>query len=109
MEVVLAVGGVIWLAMICVSGYGWITLPSDALVPVHFGPGAYNNLVAKRLGLVLHPAAGAVIYVICALEIKQPAGSALKHPVWYVLLIAMCVLLVAQVYAINVARRRSRP
>ncbi len=108
MEVVLAVGGVILLAMICVSGYGWITLPSSAQVPVHFGPGAYNNFVGKRLGLVLHPAAGVVVYVICALEIKQPVGSASGHAIWYVLLIAMCVLLAVQIGAINAARRRSR-
>jgi hypothetical protein len=109
MGVVLAVGAVILLAMICVSGYGWITLPRDSRVPAHFGPGAFNNLVSKRVGLVLHPAAGVVVYLICALEIKQQKGSASEHPVWYVLLIAMCVLLAVQIGAINVARRQSRP
>jgi hypothetical protein len=53
----LVIGGVLLLAMIGVAWYGWITLPADALVPIHFGPG-YNNFVSKRLGLIMHPVAG---------------------------------------------------
>jgi hypothetical protein len=40
--------------MIGVSCYGWVTLPADAQVPIHFGAG-YNNFVSKRLGLIMHP------------------------------------------------------
>jgi hypothetical protein len=42
---------VIWLAMVGASSYGWLALPADARVPVHFGPFAYNNFVPKRIGL----------------------------------------------------------
>ena len=56
---VLAIGGVVLLAMIGVSWYGWVTLPADAQVPIHFGA-SYNDFVDKRLGLVVHPAAGAL-------------------------------------------------
>jgi hypothetical protein len=31
----LVIGGVILLAMIGVSCYGWVTLPADARVPIH--------------------------------------------------------------------------
>jgi hypothetical protein len=61
----LVIGGVILLAMIGVSCYGWVTLPANARVPIHFGAG-YNNFVPKGLGLVMHPAAGVVTYVISA-------------------------------------------
>jgi hypothetical protein len=60
MTAALAVGGAIWVAMVCVSGYGWVTLPSDARVPVHFGV-TYNNFVPKPAGLIMHPVAGAVV------------------------------------------------
>jgi hypothetical protein len=54
MIAVLVIGGVLLLAMIGVSCYGWVTLPADAQVPIHFGTG-YNNFVSKRLGLIMHP------------------------------------------------------
>jgi hypothetical protein len=55
MIAVLVIGGVLLLAMIGVSWYGWVTLPADALVPIHFGA-SHNNFVSKRLGLIVHPA-----------------------------------------------------
>jgi hypothetical protein len=60
MTAVLVIGGVLLLAMIGVSWYGWVTLPADALVPIHFGA-SYNNFVSKRLGLIVHPAAGVLV------------------------------------------------
>ena len=36
----------------------------------------YNNFVPKGLGLVMHPAAGAVIYVISAATTRNPAKAA---------------------------------
>lgn len=42
MTTALVIGGVVLLAMICVSCYGAVTLPGDARVPVHFG-GSYNT------------------------------------------------------------------
>ena len=59
----LVIGGVLLLAMIGVAWYGWVTLPADAQVPIHFGTG-YNNFVSKRFGLIMHPAVGVVVFVI---------------------------------------------
>jgi hypothetical protein len=99
----LVIGGVILLAMIGVSWYGWITLPADARVPVHFGAG-YNNFVPKRFGLVLHPAAGVLVFVVSALD---PKGSHGKAAPAFIFPLIMLVLLAVQVGAIKVARARS--
>jgi hypothetical protein len=72
----LVIGGVLLLAMTGVSWYGWITLPADARVPIHFGVG-YNNFVSKRIGLIMHPAAGVLVYVIFALATHHPSKSSL--------------------------------
>jgi hypothetical protein len=106
----LGIGGAALLAMICVSCYGAVTLPSDARVPVHFGV-SYNNFVPKRVGLVIHPAAGALIFLISAFaQHAHPAnGTPPKaHPLHYVILpVILCVLLVVQVGAIRLARRQA--
>jgi hypothetical protein len=102
MIAVLVAGRALLLAMIGVSWYGWVTLPAGAQVPIHFGAG-YNNFVSKRLGLVMHPAAGALVYVISALAAHSPAKA---RPV-FILPLVMCVLLIVQVGAIRVARTRS--
>jgi hypothetical protein len=98
----LAIGGVLLLAMFGVSAYGWVTLPADARVPIHFGVG-YNNFVSKRFGLIMHPAAGVVVYVITAVTTHHPGKSS---PV-IIVLILMCVLLAVQIGAIKVARNRA--
>ena len=101
MTAVFVIGGVLLLAMIGVSWYGWVTLPADALVPIHFG--ILNNFVSKRLGLIMHPAAGVLVYVISALATRHSSKSS---PAFIVPLI-MCVLLAVQVGAIKVARTKS--
>ncbi|HEY6276810.1 MAG TPA: hypothetical protein VIX86_10810 [Streptosporangiaceae bacterium] len=109
MVVALAISGVVLLVMVGVSWYGWISLPRDARVPVHW-LGSYNNFVSKRLGLIIHPAAGALIFLLLALAaLSIPIGySPTRSAAPAVLLpIVMCVLLVTQVGAIRVARRRS--
>ena len=98
----LVIGGVLLLAMIGVSWYGWITLPADARVPIHFGVG-YNNFVSKRIGLIMHPAAGVLVYVIFALATHHSSKSS---PVFIGPLV-LCVLLAVQVGAIKVARTKS--
>lgn len=108
MTAALVIGGVVLLAMICVSWYGAVTLPGDARVPIHFGV-SYNNFVSKRVGLVLHPAAGAVFFVIFAFvgHGHSASGTSSKAPPHVILPIVMCVLLVVQVGAIRVARRKA--
>jgi len=102
MTAVLVAGGVILLGMIGVSWYGWVTLPADALVPIHFGAG-YNNFVSKPLGLIMHPAAGVLVYVISALATRHSSRSSPA----FIFPLVMCILLVVQVGAIRVARTRS--
>ncbi|MBV9381952.1 MAG: hypothetical protein JOY82_10440 [Streptosporangiaceae bacterium] len=58
----LTVGGLLVLAMIAMSVRGWLTLPSDARVPVHHGLRGYGHYLSKTAGLVTWPAAGIVIY-----------------------------------------------
>jgi hypothetical protein len=103
MIAVLVIGGVVLLAMIGVSIYGWVTLPADARVPVHFGAG-YNNFRSKNLGLVIHPVAAAVVYVISVVTTHNPGKAAAAA---YIFPVIMCVLLIVQVGAIKVARSRS--
>jgi hypothetical protein len=98
----LVIGGVLLLAMFGVAWYGWVTLPADAQVPIHFGIG-YNNFVSKRFGLIMHPAAGVLVYVISALATHHSSKSS---PVFIVPVI-MCVLLAVQIGAIKVARTKS--
>jgi hypothetical protein len=98
----LVIGGVILLAMIGVSCYGWVTLPADARVPIHFGAG-YNNFVPKSLGLIIHPAAGVLVFVISAVATHHSSKSAPA----FIFPLVMCVLLAVQVGAIRVARTKS--
>jgi hypothetical protein len=58
----LAVGGVLLTVMIAASGYAAVILPADARIPLHFGSHERVLLVSKRAGLVLWPAAGALVY-----------------------------------------------
>ena len=99
----LVIGGVLLLAMIGVAWYGWVTLPADAQVPIHFGTG-YNNFVSKRFGLIMHPAAGVVVFVILAMATTHHSSK--SSPVFIVPLV-ICVLLAVQVGAIKVARTKS--
>jgi hypothetical protein len=102
----IVIAGVILLAMIGTSGYGWVTLPAGARVPVHFGAG-YNNFVPKRIGLVLHPAVGVLLFVIVLVAGRAHATHGPSFPVGVFLPLLMCLLLVVQAGAIRVARRRS--
>jgi hypothetical protein len=103
MIAVLVIGGVVLLAMIGVSWYGWVTLPADARVPIHFGAG-YNNFVPKTFGLIMHPVAGVVVFVISIVTTHNPAKAASAE---YIFPILMCVVLIVQIGAIKVARSRS--
>jgi hypothetical protein len=60
----LAVGGVLLAMMIAASGYAAVILPPDARIPLHLGSHQHAVLVSKRAGLVIWPAAGAVLYGI---------------------------------------------
>jgi heme A synthase len=102
----LVIGAVLLVAMVGISCYGWVTLPSDALVPVHFGPGSYNRFVPKQYGLIMHPAAGALVFAILLVtQHSTSSNGSGKPPVAVILPIVMGVLVVVQAGAIRVARR----
>jgi hypothetical protein len=105
MTAALVTGGVILLAMFGVSWYGWVTLPADARVPVHFGTG-FNNFVPKRVGLILHPAAGVLVYVLTIVASHHPTHGSKSAPD-FILPIVMLVLLAVQFGAVKVARGRA--
>jgi hypothetical protein len=105
MIAVLVTGGVVLLAMFGVSAYGWVTLPADARVPVHFGTG-FNNFVPKRVGLILWPAAGVLVYVLTIVASHHPTHGSKSAPE-FILPVIMLVLLAVQFGAIRVARGRS--
>jgi hypothetical protein len=60
----LTVGGVLLAMMIAASGYAAVVLPASARIPLHLGSHQHVFLVSKRAGLVIWPAAGAVLYGI---------------------------------------------
>ena len=64
MVAALAFGGVLLAMMIAASGYAAVILPRDARIPLHLGSHQHVVLVSKRAGLVIWPAAGAVLYGI---------------------------------------------
>lgn len=105
----LVVGGVLWLAMIVASGRAAVVLPADARVPVHYGSVEHCYLAPKRLGLVIWPAVGAVLFGV----LGGIAGSGLAED-WVpgvrdVLVPAvLCVVLGFQAGALVLAHRASR-
>jgi hypothetical protein len=107
MAVALTIGGVILLAMIGVAGYGWVTLPSDAMVPIHFGI-KYNNFVSKQVGLAMYPAIGVLVYLIMVVVRPHQSNGSSGKPVTVIIVpVILCVMLATQIGAIMVARRRS--
>ena len=102
----LVVGGVLVLAMVAASGRAAVTLAADARVPIHFGSPERCFLVSKRAGLIIWPAAGAVLYAV----IGSVAGSGLAAnwvPGMRDVLgpAALCVVLGFQVGALVLAGR----
>jgi hypothetical protein len=103
--ITLIIGGALLLAIIGVALYGAATLPPEAQVPVHFGPGGYNRWLPKKTGLALWPGLAAVVYVI----VVATAGDKGIHgsPATG-LTIALGVIMATQIGALAVAFSRSR-
>jgi hypothetical protein len=59
----LVIDSLLLLGMVGVSLYGASALPPGARVPIHFGPGAYNNWVPKQVGPLLEDSGSAVDWV----------------------------------------------
>jgi hypothetical protein len=102
----LTVGGVFWLAMIVASGRAAVILPAEARIPVHFGSVEHCYLASRRAGLVIWPAAGAVLFGVLGVIAGSSLASNWVPGVRDVLVpAALCVLLAFQVGALALARR----
>lgn len=105
----LAIGGVLVLAIIGVSTWGWRTLPPDIRIPVHSGIGGYNNFKSKTFGLIAWPVGGVVAYGIfwgIVAGAVHPHGNV--GPTGIILPVLLAVILVSQVGAIRAALRQPR-
>jgi hypothetical protein len=104
----LVIAGVALLAIICMNWYGWVSLPRDARVPIHWG-GTWGSFVPKRAGLAFYLAVGVVLYLVLAfVSLAGPAhGRPARLPLDVIVPIIMCALLITETGAIRAARRRS--
>jgi hypothetical protein len=104
MVAALAVGGVLWAAMIAASGYAAVKLPPDARVPLHFGSHEHLWPLSKRSGLIVWPALGAVVYGVLGGVTASSLAAGWVPGVRGVLMPAvMCVLLGFQAGALVLA------
>ncbi len=102
----LAVGGALLLAMIAASGRAAVTLAATARVPVHLGSAEHCYWVSKRAGLVLWPAAGALVFGVLGGVTASGLAAGWVPGVRDVITPAvLCVLLGFQVGALALARR----
>jgi hypothetical protein len=69
--------------------------------------GTWTKHVPKRVGLLIHPALGALVYVIILVANSAHATHGLRLTAEVILPLVMCLLLVGQAGAIRLARRRS--
>ena len=105
----LTLGGLLVLAMIAVSVRGWLTLPSDARVPIRHRFGGYGGYLSKTAGLVAWPAGGIIVYGLfvgvfvegLATHYRGTGATLLFMPV------VLAVLTTVQVGAIRAAGRSS--
>jgi hypothetical protein len=101
----LAAGGTLLAVMIAISAYGAVTLPATARVPLHWG-GGWGTYVGKRAGLIVWPAAGALVYA--AVGLGAPGWSNGNQASWQpgaFMIVIMGLLAAFQARAITVARR----
>ncbi len=101
MTAALAAGGTLLAVMIAISGYGAVTLPATARVPLHWG-GGWGSYVGKPAGLIVWPAAGAL--VCASIGLSAPGWSTRWQP-WAFMIVIMGLLAAFQAAAIAVARR----
>ena len=94
------------VAMLGVSGFGALTLPLDAQVPVDFVPGAPSNWVPKTIGLVLWPAVGVIVYFLAGLVGVAHESAHAQAGITLLLALVLLAQTVAVSLAVGHARRR---
>ena len=104
------IDGLLLGVIIGIAAYGWVTLPADARVPVHYGLGSYNTFASKTVGLLMWPVGGLLIFgVFTALTqnaVKPNHPGPLPAPL-VILPIVLAVVAAAEWGAIAAARRNS--
>jgi hypothetical protein len=102
----LTAGGVLLLAMIAASARGAVRLAADARIPVHYGSVEHCLYVSKRVGLVIWPGAGAVLFGVLSAITGSRLAAGWVPGVRDVLVPAvLCVTLGFQVGALVMAAR----
>jgi hypothetical protein len=105
----IVIGALLLLAMVGISVYGAITLPSDARIPLHYGIGSYGNFAPKTVGLIMWSAGGAVIYGIFVAvsehAIKPNHGG--SGPAQFIMPVVLVLVVALEYGAISLARGRT--
>jgi len=102
----LVVSGVLLLAMIAASMWAAVALPASARIALHFGSVEHCYLVPKRAGLVIWPAAGALVFgVLGGLAASRLAAGWVPGVRVVLAPAALCVLAGFQAGALALARR----
>jgi len=102
----LVVGAVELLAIVALSVNGNRKLPPNARIPLNWA-GSWGNFTTKQAGLIAYPVIGAGIFVLFTVLLLtvQPHGRMSAFAPGIFLPIVLCVVLLAQVSAIDKARR----
>ena len=101
----LVVGGLVLLAMVGISVYGWRTLPPDARVPLHRGPGGFGNWQPKARALITYPVGGAVVFAIVLTATTR--GKSGKTPLEVIAPLAILAIFFTQYFAVMAAIRKA--
>jgi hypothetical protein len=94
-------GVVVLLAMVGISAYGWVTLPSDARIPLHRGPGGWGSWQPKAMALITYPVGGAVVFAIAATATSSAKSG--KTASGIIAPVVILVVAVTQYFAVRAA------
>ncbi len=91
------------LLMFLVAAWGFLTLPPQARVPVHFGIGGANAWWGRTAGLLLYPGVGVLIslFELMVAAPSRTGAGVVALPMGLILVL----ILTFQVMALNRARR----
>jgi hypothetical protein len=107
------VSGLLLLWIVVLTRHAWQTLPAGARVPVHGGPGGWDNWWPKERALLVWPVIagliwlanlGIMIYAVVAAASMSKDGAALAV-VPVLLILPMVILLVSEHFALKAAAR----
>jgi hypothetical protein len=106
----LVISGLLVGVMIGISCYGAVTLPPDARIPLHYGFGGYNNFRSKNVGLLVWPAAGALVFALLtavSVQLIRPNHPGGGRAPLIIMPIVLVIIVISQWGAISIARRNT--